>query len=164
MICSDTSLSTAQGAFEKQFKAKTGRRWDDRADASGGGNKYAYLERNYEDDDDDDSTGVNPSSTAETLKIPESKIAKPLQDLVRLIFNQSFMQQSMASMSYDANKLPLGKLSKETILKGYNALKQIGLVMGDSSIPNKRARLEELTNQYYSIIPHDFVSCAIPPY
>jgi len=35
---------------------------------------------------------------------------------MELIFNQNFMQQSMASLSYDSKKLPLGKLSKGTIM------------------------------------------------
>jgi len=41
---------------------------------------------------------------------------------MNLIFNQRFMQQSMASLSYDSKKLPLGKLSKTTIMQVANLL------------------------------------------
>lgn len=154
MLCQGASFPTAEAAFDKQFKTKTGKYWADRANAHGGSSKYAYLERNYEDDEEDAGTGSSDPSTAP--KIPESTIAKPLQELVKLIFNTKIMEQSMASMSYDANKLPLGKLSKETITRGYLVLKEIGAVISDPAYPNKKNRLDELAGQYYTVIPHDF--------
>jgi poly [ADP-ribose] polymerase 2/3/4 len=84
---------------------------------------------------------------------------------MELIFNTSFMQQAMAEMSYDANKLPLGKLSKDTILRGFNVLKQIGDVIGDPATAVQKYRqhgssqneiLRTLSNQYYTVIPHNF--------
>lgn len=71
----------------------------------------------------------------------------------------------MKSMSYDSAKLPLGKLSKKTILEGYQVLKDLGQVIEEDGDylndfrhlgQSKSAILTELSNRYYSIIPHVF--------
>ena len=77
----------------------------------------------------------------------------------------------MSSMSYDAAKLPLGKLSKSTISQGYQVLKDLGQVI--EGAPgwqrdygeyggSKREILTGLSNRYYSIIPHVFPGRAPP--
>jgi poly [ADP-ribose] polymerase len=95
----------------------------------------------------------------------KSQISQPLQSLMQLIFNTNYMQQSMASLSYDSKKLPLGKLSKATILQGYEVLKQIGEVIADPTTATTKYRnhgssirevLNSLSSQYYTVIPHDF--------
>jgi len=53
---------------------------------------------------------------------------------------------------YNANKLPLGKISKSTISKGYEVLKRISEVIDRYD----RTRLEELSGEFYTVIPHDF--------
>ncbi|THU50464.1 hypothetical protein C4D60_Mb06t20490 [Musa balbisiana] len=53
---------------------------------------------------------------------------------------------------YNAEKLPLGKLSKSTILKGYDVLRRISEVIAQSD----RKKLEELSGEFYTVIPHDF--------
>ena len=35
------------------------------------------------------------------------------------------MEKSVVSVGYDINKMPLGELSKETVLKGYRILREI---------------------------------------
>jgi poly [ADP-ribose] polymerase 2/3/4 len=61
----------------------------------------------------------------------------------------------MVEMNYDANKLPLGKLSKETLKRGYEVLKAIGDALNSSASPHASQFLE-LSNRFYSIIPHAF--------
>ena len=63
-------------------------------------------------------------------------------------------------------QMPLGKLKKETILKGYQVLQNISkLVAGASSgggggassggsVAGSHAALLDLSNQFYSLIPH----------
>jgi len=57
----------------------------------------------------------------------------------------------MIEIGYDANKLPLGKLSKDHIKKGYDILKSI-----EAELDGKRRNLTELSNEFYTLIPHDF--------
>jgi poly [ADP-ribose] polymerase len=64
------------------------------------------------------------------------------------------MKQQMVEIGYNADKLPLGKLSKSTILKGYDVLKRISNVI--SGADTDRTQLEQLTGEFYSVIPHDF--------
>lgn len=81
---------------------------------------------------------------------------------MKLIFNQEFFDQAMMQMNYDANKLPLGKLSKSTINRGYQALKDLAEVLADPALATTRhnmpvnAAKEHLSNLYYSLIPHAF--------
>lgn len=42
---------------------------------------------------------------------------------MKFMFNTSFINAHLAEMNYDANKLPLGKLAKNTILTGFGILK-----------------------------------------
>jgi poly [ADP-ribose] polymerase len=108
---------------------------------------------------------MKPKSEGEDAKVEpplDSKLAKPLQELMKLIFNMGFIQQSMASLSYDSKKLPLGKLSKQTILRGYEVLKMIGEVIANPTTATSKYSeygpnvLSELSSRYYTVIPHEF--------
>lgn len=46
-----------------------------------------------------------------------SRLDPRVANFISLIFNDNMMVKQMAEIGYDANKLPLGKLSKSTILK-----------------------------------------------
>jgi poly [ADP-ribose] polymerase len=59
----------------------------------------------------------------------------------------------MSSLNYDANKLPLGKLSKATIMRGFQQLKELAALIDDPSLPGNK---EQLSNTFYSLIPHAF--------
>jgi poly [ADP-ribose] polymerase 2/3/4 len=68
----------------------------------------------------------------------------------------------MSSLNYDANKLPLGKLSENTLQKGNSILQEISEVMGEPPLAMTKygrplaGALEFLTSRYYTIIPHVF--------
>ena len=52
----------------------------------------------------------------------------------------------------DTKKMPLGKLSKSQIAKGFEVLDEL-----ESAIKKKKtAGLMELSSQFYTIIPHNF--------
>lgn len=52
-----------------------------------------------------------------------SKLELPVQHLMQLIFSAQYFKEVMAEMNYDVEKMPLGKLSRTTIEKGYGHLK-----------------------------------------
>lgn len=68
----------------------------------------------------------------------------------------------MASFNYDANKLPLGKLGRSTITRGFQALRDLSAVIHDPSAASRdynmshMAAIENFSNLYYSVIPHAF--------
>lgn len=81
---------------------------------------------------------------------------------MEFIFNPTFMNATMADLNYDAKKLPLGKLSKNTITRGFQTLKDLMELLDDQSLAQSRYNsayapaVEQLSNQYYSVIPHAF--------
>ena len=161
-----SSLANAMWQFEKKFKDKTGLNWAQRFDPPKP-KKYTYVLKNYaesdsESEDEEASKGKGKEKEKEEAPIPESKIHKSLRDLMGLIFNTNFMQQQMISMSYDANKLPLGKLSKTTLNQGFLVLKAIGELINQPSLAQQQYDCSIgnayllLTNRYYSVIPHAF--------
>lgn len=61
------------------------------------------------------------------------------------------MNQQMQSLNYNTEKFPLGKLKKSTITDGYNALKQLALIVG--SVNPDKEEIKRLTNQFYTVVP-----------
>jgi len=59
----------------------------------------------------------------------------------------------MKEIGYDAKKMPLGKLSKGAIQKGYEILKEISAVLESGK---NRHKLQDLSSEFYTYIPHDF--------
>jgi len=58
--------------------------------------------------------------------------------------------------------MPLGKLSKKHIQKGYEVLTAIDGVLKMDAGPKKQAQLLEFTNKFYTLIPHDFGTKQVP--
>lgn len=162
-ILGSGSLDDAIKNFDKKFKDKSGLSWAQRNDAPKP-KKYTFIERMYDDsdDEDEDEGAVKDEDDEEEWVPPESKLDAATQDLMTFIFNQKYMNNAMADLNYDANKLPLGKLSKSTILKGFQALKDLAAMFDDNSLAQSvhgqayAAAVETVSNRYYSIIPHDF--------
>jgi len=113
-ILGNGTLADAIKNFEKKFKDKSTLTWAKRLDPPKPG-KYTFIERSYEDSDDEDdakdgSSGDKDEEEEEDdWEEPESQLDPELQNLMAMIFNQKFMQATMAALNYDANKLPLGK-------------------------------------------------------
>ncbi|CUA75523.1 poly [Rhizoctonia solani] len=158
--------------FKKQFKSKTGANWEDRKTMVPKKGKYTWLERDFEaevgsDDEKQDELGVKKEEAAEEDDEPEGPppectLHELVQDACRLIFNKDVMNAHLLAMKYDANKLPLGKMSRTTILNGFAALKKLSEVIenpnGDVSneLGGYSKACAELSGRYYSVIPHDF--------
>ncbi|TBU22092.1 PARP-domain-containing protein [Dichomitus squalens] len=148
--------------FKRQFKAKAGVDWEQRVGMVQKKGKYQWIEKSYGDDEEEEETKAAGPSKNKDEKIPDSTLGPELQQLIKLIFNQSLFAATLSSMNYDANKLPLGKLAKSTILNGFSALKTLSEVInspaGDLAAQHGgfRKAVEDLTSRYYSVIPHVF--------
>ena len=157
------SLETALVLFESKFKAKTGLKWEDRSDQPKA-KKYTMIEKSYgnETDDDEDREAKQSTESPQKVILPECTLSTELQELMRFLFDAGNMEKSMASQKYNYNKLPLGKLSRSTIEKGYLALKELGdLILNPELAQEKHgqaltAAFNDLSSQYYTVIPHDF--------
>ncbi|KAL4945458.1 hypothetical protein BDV06DRAFT_209441 [Aspergillus oleicola] len=154
------TLDDAKACFEKKFKDKSGLAWKDRLNTPKN-NKYTFIERNYEESDDEDED-VNTKIVKGPSNVPESKLPGQIQNLISFIFNQNYFLETMANMSYDAKKLPLGKLSKRTLTTGFETLKELTELLATPSLAaskyqmQQRPAMEALSNRYFTTIPHIF--------
>ncbi|KAL8828885.1 MAG: hypothetical protein Q9191_002337 [Dirinaria sp. TL-2023a] len=156
-----TSLDAAYKEFLKKFKDKSGHKWEDRGEPAKKG-KYTFLERSYEDDDEQDNSGVKKEEDDDGSPPIESKLPRQVQRLVELIFNQNHFNATLESIGYNANKLPLGKLSKATLKQGFEHLHELAALIKHPSLAQNKYQvsqqeaLEDFSNKYYSTIPHEF--------
>ncbi|KAL8831903.1 MAG: hypothetical protein Q9170_005096 [Blastenia crenularia] len=154
------SLEDAMKEFEKKFKDKSGHKWEDRGEPAKKG-KYTFIEKSYEEDDDEPSATKKEEVENEDERI-ESKLPKQTQRLIELIFNQNHFNAVLEGIGYNANKLPLGKLSKATLKQGFEHLHELAsLIKHPALAENKHGMsfdeaIEDFSNKYYSTVPHDF--------
>lgn len=155
----DGSLVSALKDFNKKFKDKSGLKWENREDEPKKG-KYVYIERSYESDDEEDDGAANEAAAVEEdvkeeeVSMPESLLHPQVQNLMTFIFDPLLFQNTFRALNYNANKLPLGKLGKQTILHGFETLKRLADILGSAIQP--ASAVLDLSNRYYSYIPHDF--------
>ncbi len=171
----DGSFEAAMTNFEKKFKEKAGVAWSNRFDTPKGSRQkgyYTFIERRYEDDsDDEDADGLPDASNSGASKNagsinpveqPDSALPVSVQQLMKLIFNQEHFAVTMRELDYDANKLPLGKLSKRTLDKGFEILRDLGELLADPSVADSKHNMTwsdaivACSNAFYTVIPHTF--------
>ncbi|OAL30647.1 hypothetical protein AYO20_08609 [Fonsecaea nubica] len=159
----DGTLDDALSYFRIKFKEKAGLTWENR-DAPSRKGKYAYLEINYAESEDEVEKQPVEASRKGEVAVREkvfaaSKLMPPVQRLMELIFNMQYFKNTMADFDYDANKMPLGKLSKKTLLKGYEVLKELALLVADPSVATGMGEeafqaVLDRSNRYFSLVPH----------
>ncbi|KAI8347889.1 poly polymerase catalytic domain-containing protein [Mortierella sp. GBAus27b] len=157
------NLDSAKHGFERKFREKTKNSWADRDNFVKHSGKYHLLPPDDGDSDDEDmdvdgeskgKKGKGKAEEEEEQVVPESKLHPKVQNIVEMIFNTTMMTQQMKELDYDADKMPLGKLAKATILHGYGVLKQISEVINKPS--PSMSILSELSSEFYTVIPHNF--------
>ncbi|CAK3869542.1 Poly [ADP-ribose] polymerase 2 [Lecanosticta acicola] len=165
-VLGDGSFQDALKNFEKKFKDKSGNTWANRGQDPKP-NKYVFVERSYEPDSEDDDDEEAAEAGADKSRSRSTSPAKctlkaPVKSLMELIFNQQYMADTMIHLNYDSEKLPLGKLSKATIGRGFQTLKSLSELLDDQSLAQSehdlpyQDALEQLSNRFYSFIPHAF--------
>lgn len=140
--------------FEKKFKDKTGNLWDARANFKPKSGKYTLIEMDYDDEDAEQLE----AALKKTIKnkqgqtIAPSELPAPTQNLMKLIFNHDMFQEAMQNFNIDTQKMPLGKISKTQIQRGYDVLEDIEAVIRG----NSKQSLADLWSTFYTVIPHSF--------
>lgn len=86
-------------------------------------------------------------------KEEKSMLDERVQKVISLICNFDLMERQAKKLHYDSNKIPLGKLTKEQIKAGHEALSQI-----EEHIKAQKFDRDFLAavNSYYTRIPHSF--------
>jgi poly [ADP-ribose] polymerase 2/3/4 len=149
---SHTDVNKAIKDFEKKFKDKTKNDWSNRANFKPVSGKYTLIEM-----DGGDEAEVEVQKTDPSIKSGDyqpSKLDIQTQNLIGLIFDTNMFKDAMKSFDIDVKKMPLGKLSKTQIAKGFEVLEEIEEVLKTSRPSN--AKLMELSSKFYTVIPQDF--------
>uniref|UniRef100_A0A8C5WDR3 Poly [ADP-ribose] polymerase n=1 Tax=Leptobrachium leishanense TaxID=445787 RepID=A0A8C5WDR3_9ANUR len=142
--------------FEKKFRDKTKNAWSDREKFTPHPGKYTLIEVEH-DDEEDGGTGEVAVKVDKVdgvcKKVRPCSLDKPTQELMSLIFSADMFKEAMQTMNLDIKKMPLGKLSKAQIAKGFEALEELQDALQKKA---KKDKLSELTSRFYTIIPHNF--------
>lgn len=137
------SFEKAEKEFNKKFKDKSGHKWEERSEPAKKG-KYTFLERDYEDDDDEDGgDGVKKEEDDEDAPKIDSKLPRQTQRLMELIFNQNHFNAVLESIGYNANKLPLGKLSKATLKQGFDHLNELASLIKHPALAQNKYGVDQ---------------------
>jgi poly [ADP-ribose] polymerase 2/3/4 len=150
-----TDLDGAKNFFCKKFLDKTKNDWASKDSFEKYPGKYDLVEKDYSSNEKSSSSNVTNDINVDKpkIEIPPSKLDKNLQNLIELICNVTEMENLLKEMKFDAEKAPLGKLSKNQIKAGYSALKEIE----DHILKNKfGSGFIQANNDFYTRIPHSF--------
>ncbi|GAM21098.1 hypothetical protein SAMD00019534_042730, partial [Acytostelium subglobosum LB1] len=151
-----TSLSSAISDFSKKFQDKTKNAFSNRANFHKVAGKYDMVEIDYTVDTKDHDEKKKPKKKVEHKA--ECSLDTRVQNFIKLIFDLKMMKRTMIEAEFDLKKMPLGKLSKNQIKKGYEVLKEIEEVIKRGG----RGDLTALSSRFYTIIPHVF-GMRVPP-
>uniref|UniRef100_A0A7N9D7P9 Poly [ADP-ribose] polymerase n=1 Tax=Macaca fascicularis TaxID=9541 RepID=A0A7N9D7P9_MACFA len=131
--------------FMKLYEEKTGNAWHSK-NFTKYPKKFYPLEIDYgQDEEAVKKLTVNPGT--------KSKLPKPVQDLIKLIFDVESMKKAMVEYEIDLQKMPLGKLSKRQIQAAYSILSEVQQAVSQGS---SDSQILDLSNRFYTLIPHDF--------
>ncbi|OXU23091.1 hypothetical protein TSAR_015014 [Trichomalopsis sarcophagae] len=143
--CDNKALEDCIQEFEELYEEKSGNMWCARDHFMKIPNKMHPIDIDH--GDDEDTHKLLDSNI-------ESKLKKPVQDLMRLIFDVDSMKKAMLEYEIDMDKMPLGKISKKQIQQAYSVLTEI-LALVKNGNPD-RIQLIAASNKFYTLIPHNF--------
>ncbi|TNV79748.1 hypothetical protein FGO68_gene2208 [Halteria grandinella] len=138
------SEGVAISAYEKKYREKTGKGYTEVKMALGNP-KANHIDVKLEEK-------KNVGAGKADDKLPKSKLDESQQALISFIFDLQLIEQSVVQVGYDAKRLPLGQLDKETVLEGYKYLREIEKVLNGKA----KGDLADLSSLFYTYIPHNF--------
>ncbi|XP_062980205.1 poly [ADP-ribose] polymerase 1 [Elgaria multicarinata webbii] len=131
--------------FLNLYEEKTGNSWHSK-NFTKYPKKFYPLEIDYGQDEE----AVKKLTVSAGTK---SKLPKPVQDLIKMIFDVESMKKAMVEFEIDLQKMPLGKLSKRQIQSAYSILNEVQQAVSDGGTDSQ---ILDLSNRFYTLIPHDF--------
>lgn len=136
----------AQVLFQEKFLEKSGNVFGEPFSKKAG--LMMRLDVDYGDEVEESS--VEPGS--------KTALDKPVQDLMKLIFDIGRMRDALLEFEIDLTKMPLGKLSKNQIKDAFAVLSRLQQCLEDDSkdLTMRQVMILDATNTFYTLIPHDF--------
>ncbi|KAL3531248.1 hypothetical protein ACH5RR_010570 [Cinchona calisaya] len=146
----EMAKSDAINEFKRLFLEKTGNpweAWEKRKNFQKQPGRFYPLDIDY---------GVNRDlSKKKSFDKTASQLAPALVELMMILFNVETYRAAMMEFEINMSEMPLGKLSKHNIQKGFEALTEIQNLL--SSTAHDPARRESLiiaaSNRFFTVIP-----------
>ncbi|ORY76107.1 poly polymerase catalytic domain-domain-containing protein [Protomyces lactucae-debilis] len=155
------SVEEAKDFFRRKFKEKTRIAWADRHVPLHfqAANRYVFISREYQRKSAA-SAPNSPEKKRGALAAAQSKLNPAVQSLLTLLFDVGRMEEEMREQGVNIQELPLGRLTKQQIRKGFLVLAEIS----DEIIKAKpnETDLLNLSSRFYSQIPHRAKGTARP--
>ncbi|KAF8773149.1 Poly [ADP-ribose] polymerase 1 like protein [Argiope bruennichi] len=82
-----------------------------------------------------------------------SRLSKPVQELVCLIFDEDVLMNTMIEFEIDLKKMPLGKISEKQIAMAYGILGEAQQILARGG---SKSKITEVSNRFFTLIPHNF--------
>lgn len=73
-----------------------------------------------------------------------------------MIWNTDIMKETLMELNIDVDKMPIGHMNKEYIVRAYKVLKDIENMLLSGTVGGKENQINQLTNDFYTLIPHNF--------
>ncbi|KAJ4968666.1 hypothetical protein NE237_015367 [Protea cynaroides] len=146
----EMSNSEAIQEFKRLFLEKTGNTWE-----------AWELKKNFQKQPGrffplDIDYGLNKQvSKKKSPNKENSQLAPPLIELMKMLFNVETYRAAMMEFDINMSEMPLGKLSKSNIQKGFEALTDIqNLLKSSNHGPSvKETLLTDASNRFFTMIP-----------
>ncbi|PHU22660.1 Poly [ADP-ribose] polymerase 1 [Capsicum chinense] len=146
----EMSKSDAIQQFKRLFLEKTGNSWEaweQKKNFQKQPGRFFPLDIDYGVDD--------KPTTKRNLNDTNSKLAPPLMELMKILFNVEAYRAAMMEFEINMSEMPLGKLSKRNIQKGFEALTEIQSLLSGTNLDTtaKETLLVDASNRFFTVIP-----------
>ena len=152
----------AVAEFKKIFKSKTGNEW---------GKDFEEKTKKYKVVDVSKRKVKDPLKPIDLDKSAKTTLPKSIYELMKLVCDITILRKDLGRLGISDEYFSLGNLSKERLKRGHQVLNTIltnikdmdaNPTMPPSDKLVKLNELADLSNEFYSLIPHkNCVNCAI---
>ncbi|KAL9243016.1 hypothetical protein vseg_016958 [Gypsophila vaccaria] len=99
--------------------------------------------------------GVNRQPSKKKIDDGNSQLAPALKELIKMLFNVETYRAAMLEFEINLSEMPLGKLSKGNIQRGFEALTQIQNLLENAALqPSvKESLIVDASNRFFTMIP-----------
>lgn len=145
----ECSKEDAVCEFKRLFLEKTGNpweAWEQKQNFQKKPGRFFPLDIDY---------GVNKQVSEKIGTDADSQLAPALVELMKMLFNVETYRAAMMEFDINMSEMPLGKLSKNNIQKGFEALTEIQNLLNNGAYdPSvKESLIIDASNRFFTVIP-----------
>ncbi|OEL20577.1 Poly [ADP-ribose] polymerase 1 [Dichanthelium oligosanthes] len=146
----EMSKTDAIHEFKRLFLEKTGNpweAWEQKTNFKKQPGRFYPLDIDY---------GVKQAPKRKDISEMKSSLAPRLLELMKMLFNVETYRAAMMEFEINMSEMPLGKLSKENIQKGFEALTEIQNLLrntADQALAVRESLIVAASNRFFTLIP-----------